>query len=386
MDDSFYLEHALAPARAGGWAIRSTVMTAAQLIAEPVSQYKVVYCVNLPAPDADMAQWLRTFVEQGGHLVWTCGENVNPEAYNQVNQQAGAQLLPAPLTAVRTPDPAENRDSWHIAYLDKQHRALSHLVEPAALYQSVLVYKYVRMDVSQVPDATVMARLDGEGDPILVQRNMGKGSVTMLGTGVHVGWTNLPLRPIFLPLMARMTFELAGAEQARHVVLAGTPIVIQFEDQIRPTGIEVVPPSGATIRPKLETSATNPAKEFRYTDTHEVGIYLLRLVEAVRPTQVAYAVNVDPEEADPTKIQREELERLLAGTRITVIDDPDRLAEKLDELRKGKSLAELFLFGVLFTLIFETFISNWFSPKKEQDQLEHVPIGMRRLARKPQAA
>ena len=35
----------------------------------------------------------------------------------------------------------------------------------------------------------------------------------MFGARRHVNWSNLPLRPIFLPLMARLTFELAEVEQ-----------------------------------------------------------------------------------------------------------------------------------------------------------------------------
>ena len=83
----------------------------------------------------------------GGNVVWICGDNVSPEAYNQMNEQARGQLLPAPLVDVRTPGPQDNRDSWHISFLDKKHPALGRLVEPASLYESVLVYKHVRMAV-----------------------------------------------------------------------------------------------------------------------------------------------------------------------------------------------------------------------------------------------
>ena len=46
----------------------------------------------------------------------------------------------------------------------------------------------------------------------------------LLGTGVHVDWTNLPLKPLFLPLLARLTLHLAGAENERTMGLAGAPV------------------------------------------------------------------------------------------------------------------------------------------------------------------
>jgi len=386
LEDSYYVEQALAPARAGGWAITVTSLTAAELLSEPLSSYTVIYCVNLAAPDADTAERLRTYVAGGGNLVWICGDNVEPQAYNQMNEQAQGQLLPAPLLEIRTPTAGEDRDSWNISFLDKEHPALTHLAEPASLYQSVLVYKYARMDADAVGEAWVMARLDGEGDPLLLQRNVEKGTVTMLGTSGHVGWTNLPLRPMFLPFLARLTFHLAGAEQARHRGLAGSPLVLQFQDEIRPIGVEVATPSGETIRVATEDEEGQRGQEFRYADTHDIGIYLLRLLEAVRPTQIAYSVNVDADESVPAKIERQELQDRFGQTPLVFAEDPDDLSGTFDWLREGKSLWELFLFCVLLWLVFETFLSNRLSPKQAEDEFKHVAPGMRRLAKKGRSA
>ncbi len=387
LDDSFYVEQALAPGRSGGWAIRGTGVAVDRLPTEPLSDYAVVYCVNLPALDVDTAERLRTYVEKGGHVVWICGDNVEPDAYNRMNEDAQGELLPAPLLEVRAPQPGEDRDSWNLGFLDKEHRALKDLTEPAALYQSVLVYKHVRMDADAAGGAWVMARLD-DGEPLLVERSVGQGTVTMLGTSAHVGWTNLPVRPLFLPLLIRLTFELAGAEQTRHQVLAGSPIEIPLKDETRPLAVEILPPSGATIRLKLakEKEEGGPPRSFRYTDTHDVGIYVLRLLEAARPTHFAYSVNVDPDEADPSKIAREELEGYFGRASVVFAEDPDNLSSTFVRLREGTSLWELFLAVVLIVLVFETFVSNRLSPKQEQDEFQHVAPGMRRLAKKGRSA
>jgi hypothetical protein len=232
----------------------------------------------------------------------------------------------------------------------------------------------------------VLARLDGDGDPLLVERSVENGTVTMLTTGGHVGWTNLPLRPIFLPLLARLTFELAGAEQARHHGVAGSPLVLQFEDEIPPLGVEVLTPDGETIRRSTEDGQGRRAKEFRYGDTHDIGVYTLRLLEAVRPTQIAYSVNVDPDEAVPTKIDRAELEEHFGDTPLVFAEDPDDLTSTFEWLREGKSLWGTFLTCVLIALVFETFLANRLSPKQEDEEFRKVAPGMRRLARKGRGA
>jgi len=363
LEDTFYLEQALSPGKSGGWALQMSTLTAGDLMSEPLENYKVIFCVNLPAPNADVAERLRSFVEQGGSLVWICGDKVNPETYNEMNQGAGGKLLPAPLVDVRAAGPQANRDSWHISFLDKQYPALKSLVEPAALYESVLVFKHVRIDAGSVPK--VLARLD-DGEALLVERSVGQGKVLMWGSGVHVAWSNVPLRKIFMPLFAQLTFHLAGAEQARHEAFAGTPLMLHFDQQSHPLGVEVLPPSGETLRLNTKDAPDGKGQIFRYADTHEIGVYVLRLLEATRPTQIAYAVNVDPAEADPAKIEPAELQQRLGRTPLVLADNPDDLSATFLLLREGKSLWSLFLAAVLIGLVFETFLSNRLSPKQQE--------------------
>ncbi len=381
LEDTFYLEQALSPGKSGDWAIRTTMLTAGDLLAEPLDSYTVIFCVNLPAPDADTAEWLRSYVAGGGNLVWICGDNVEPDAYNQMNRQAQSQLLPAPLLDVRTPQPGDDRDSWNITFLDKEHPALRQLVEPASLYQKVLVYKHVRLDTTAAAGARVLARLD-DGQPLLVERNVGQGKLLMLATSAHIGWSNLPLRPIFLPLLARLIFHLAGAEQTRHTALAGSPLLLPLQKQAGPVSVEVLPPSGETIRLNLDGDDDTKGQPFRYTDTHEIGIYLLRLLQAARPGQIAYSVNIDPDEADPAKIEREELKKLFSPTPLVFAEDPDDLSSTFAWLREGESLWGLFLSGVLIALVFETFLANRLSPKQEEAPDKQPPPGLHRLAKK----
>ena len=388
LDDSFYVQQALMPARSGNWAIRGTVLAAKDLAAEKLQNYAVVYCVNLPAPEAGVAERLRQYVEGGGHVFWICGENVQPAAYNAMNEHAQGRLLPAPLLDVRTAKAAEGRDSWHIRYLDEKHRALGPLVKPDPLYQSALIYKYVRVDAkaAAASGASVLARLDEAGEPLLAQRKIGRGSVTMLGTSAHVGWTNLPLKTIFLPLLVRMTFELAGTEQAQRTALAGSPLVLPFDDEKNPLSVAVVPPSGTLYELKTKSEPGHRGQVLRYNDTYDVGFYTMRPLVGTGAKQVAFAVNVDPEEANPAKADPDELKDRFAPTDVVFADNPEDLSSTFKMLHEGTNLWDYFLWAVLVVLVFETFVSNWLSPKPAEDQLQNVPPGMRRMAMKGHAA
>ena len=178
----------------GGESLHTAFLAADNLASEPLEKYRVLFCVNLPALNAEAADRLAAYVAGGGNIVWICGDNVIPEAYNLMNQRAGdgcflcrwwtsraAWQRDSPIFAANRPlAPNEKRDSWHVSFLDKTHPALSGLVEPASLYESVLVFKHVRMKESE-KGAWILARLD-DGEPLLAQRNVEKGKVLMLGT------------------------------------------------------------------------------------------------------------------------------------------------------------------------------------------------------------
>ena len=161
----------------------------------------VVFCVNLPAlapPAGGEAAGLCP--RPGGHVIWVCGQNVQPLAYNAMNALAQGQLLPAPLEELRQPLPG-GVESWHLGFLDKDDPALAPLTEPASLYQSVLVYKHFPMTWGPQTPGRALIKLD-DGQPLLAERPVGAGSVLLLGASLHVDWTNLPLKPLFLPLLA----------------------------------------------------------------------------------------------------------------------------------------------------------------------------------------
>ena len=96
LDDAYYLEKALVSGGGSG-AIVATTLLANELTKQPLEKFKVLFCVNLPALDAQAADRLAAYVAGGGRVVWLCGDNVRPDAYNAMNQQAGGQLLPTAL-------------------------------------------------------------------------------------------------------------------------------------------------------------------------------------------------------------------------------------------------------------------------------------------------
>jgi hypothetical protein len=357
-DEAFYLERALAPAGSVGGAFRITTLSPESLPAANLAAQAVVFCVNLSALAPTAAEQLCTYARSGGHVVWVCGANVQPVAYNAMNAMAQGQLLPAQLEELRQPLPG-GVESWHVGFLDKDNPALAPLTEPASLYQSVLIYKHFPMKLGPEAETRVLIKLD-DGQPLLAERRVGTGAVLLLGSGLHVDWTNLPLKPLFLPMLARLTFHLAGAETERTMSLAGAPVALPIgKEKVRgresSSEVEVVRPSGEVVRLPGAHAASG---EFHYADTHEAGVYLVRLMDRQPSRPIAFAVNIDPAESDPATITSPELQARFGSRPLLVCENPESLAETIQRLREGTGLWEWFLAAVLIGLVLEVFLAN----------------------------
>ena len=70
----------------------------------------------------------------------------------------------------------------------------------------------------------VVARLD-TGEPMLVQRGVGRGVVIMAATSAAADWSDLPLRAAYLPLAQQLVTYAAARATPPHTVATGRPLV-----------------------------------------------------------------------------------------------------------------------------------------------------------------
>ena len=352
LDDAYYLERALTPVTDGKWALRTKSLALAEVADESLASYAIVFCVNLPAVEPLVAAKLSDYARSGGHVVWICGDNVVPEAYTAMNQAAGNELLPIRLLSVKEPTD-DQPDGWHVGWLDPSYPAFMALSNPASLYQSILVSRYVETEPAEEGRATILAKLDN-GSPLLVERSIGLGSVLLLGTSTHVDWSNLPLRPIFLPFVAGLAFHLASTEAMQPQLVAGMPIVSPWPVTAN-REIEILRPTGEAIR--LGGSGASE-ESLRYEDTHEVGIYELRSLDPTFQRRTAFAVNLDSDESIQGVTSGDGLRANFGNRPLVLCEDPTDLASTLNKLREGESLLEMFLVVLLIALIAESYVAN----------------------------
>jgi hypothetical protein len=289
----------------------------------------VVILANCGGLNAQHFDWLRTFVAGGGGLLVFPGDRVNPDAYN-------GQFFPVPgpqgerLTGVKLAppegDPEKVETFERLAVIDFAHPALTVFDDPDGHYlRSLRFYRRFKLELPEKhANATPLAEFAG-GTPALVESRLGDGRVVLAAFPANTKWGNLPAKPEFVPLVLRLV------EHVEHRSEVEAPSVVP------PDGVAEVAVAGtwAPVTGRVTDPANRPGPPLafersgaRYVATFdrtaERGYYGVEVRggsgTAARGSNLAFAVNLAPEESDFATLGEEQIRALLPSARVTLVD------------------------------------------------------------------
>jgi aerotolerance regulator-like protein/VWA domain-containing protein len=310
-DETFFLEAAL---RAGGAGFTLATALPDELPPTGLEAYAAVFLANVAKPSAELAAALTRYVENGGGVFISVGDRVDTDTWNQRCKA----LLPQPLglkrTAAAAPGGAPEgetvdlRPAERLAPLDRRHPLLAGFPAKDDGLASARFFQFMLLEpVPDAPGRSVVLRYEN-GAPALVASDVGRGRVLLLTTTVDREWTDLPIRPGFLPLMQEAARYLAGAPGSDTIsaltVGQRREIGVGLED----ARVEIVKPGGQSLwlQPEGRAPEAHGRRTVTFTETDEPGLYHVRasrtdgtVVE--RPSE-SFVVDLDPAESDPARL------------------------------------------------------------------------------------
>jgi hypothetical protein len=308
-DEPYFLEHAL---RAADHAAVLNTVVPDDVPLDALASYTVVFMLNVAQPSPQLATALTRFVEGGGGLFLSMGSRVEASAWNE----RLAQVLPQPLTVVRTQaalpgqhagETIDDRPAERLAPVDRRHPMLASFPAQGDGLSSARFFKYMLLEpIPDSNDRSVVLRFES-GAPALVERSVGKGRVLLLATTVDREWTDLPIRPGFLPLVRESARRLVGgsdSEAAPSILVGQTRELALAADDRR---LEVTKPDGSVWVAKHDRAGGG--RSVAFADTDEPGVYRVAAAGpdgalSPRPGD-GFVVNVDVRESNPLRLPPE---------------------------------------------------------------------------------
>jgi aerotolerance regulator-like protein/VWA domain-containing protein len=315
-DEVFFLEAAL---RAGGSNFATTTVLPDELVGRDLGAYGVVFLANVNRVPPGVAADLVHYVESGGGVFISVGDRVDTEAWNQslhaiLPQPLGLKRSAAALPGGRPEgETIDLRPAERLGPIDRRHPLLSAFPARDEGLASARFFEFMLLEpVADAPGRRVVLRFEG-GAPALVDGELGRGRVLLYTSTVDREWTDLPIRPGFLPLVQEAARYLAGAPSADAATAIEVgdkrPIALEPEDR----RIEVLKPGGSSrwLTPGSadDTRGSGAARGNRvvtFVETDEPGYYRVRAARVdgslIDRPDAAFVVNLDARESDPARL------------------------------------------------------------------------------------
>ncbi|MEQ1868766.1 MAG: BatA domain-containing protein [Vicinamibacterales bacterium] len=340
---SFYLTRALAIGNTPTFQVET--VAAARVTPQMLERRTVVVLNDTMVPPGLAGGALKSFVERGGGLLIVFGARTTwPQ-----NETA---LLPGTLGTVI--DRADGRGAT-IGFRDYSHPVFEIFKAPrSGDFSAARVLHYRALTPG--PTDRVLARYD-DGAAAAVEKRVGAGRVVAWTTTVNDEWSDLALKPVFLPLVHQLTRYLSQFEQTPSWSTVGQAVDLSMLLKTKADRVVMTPsderrPMGAGDSAVLELA--------------EHGVYQIRSASSPSAPPDRIAVNIDPAESDLTPIDPAELVAAVTGHAASTPTAAGTAAAELtaEEAEKHQNLWWYLLVAGLLMLTAETVVANRLSTKE----------------------
>jgi|GEM_PF-264952 len=418
----FYLRNALTPVPPelrDQYFIKTKTVAASALDTLPLRDFEAIILANVVDLSAPAVASLDAYVHAGGGLMVFPGNRISAQFYNDQLFRAHA-LLPAEFGPPRGDLPPENSADRPKEFFTLQSKDYTHpIVEPwrdpksgtlstaqfyrafilkrpppAAAPNNVAASGSSRTDLpptastssnSPTPSAPLDASPENtttatiltysDGTPAIMERTADFGRVVQFSSTADAGWNDLPVRPVFLPLIHRTLGYLLARQEERLNLRTGTLFSYGLPPDL--TGKEVLINGAASGSSRTNPSSHDPAARpthlriqlksgtpvLEFPDTLAAGPYEARFQDDAHPP-LRFAAAPPPTESDLTPLSTADT-RLLASTAQLIPWTPTTdLRAQLTHARTGTELWLPFALCVLCLATAETLLGNRWSRSK----------------------
>jgi hypothetical protein len=323
-------------------------------LSQPTGAPDVLILANVDRIPPERAKELEQLVEAGMGLMISCGETVDPTAWNDALYREGAGLLPAKLEQVREAESTglvvePIADSPMAALLRISPEALAR-VRPKRVMETSLPG-----DVS--PQVRVLARWnDAKQTPALIEKRFGLGRVLLWTVSADRDWSDWPTEASFV-LATRLAAQSIAARITRwENLMVGQPLRYPLDADLLPQSASLSR-AGAeqVLEPRIMRETAPP--ELFFDDLRLAGFYTASWDEpGGSPRQRVFAATADFRDSEPKRLSDEALRPMLG--RLT----PKMLrfsGETMSLAAEGTELWRTLAAVMIGLLLFESLFAAW---------------------------
>ena len=284
----FFLRNALvpvAPEQQSEYFIKTETISPSDLESVKLGDFEAVVLANVVDFSEAARVGLEKYVRHGGGLMIFPGDKINVPFYN-----GKLDILPAKFGQVHGEPGDEasdlaNSKFFKVKEKDYQHPMVSIWKDPAAgtlatahFYRAFELKPESGKEEPQTPQSekrkpAVVIRYE-DGTPAIMERNCGLGTVIQFSSTAGTAWNDLPVHPVFVPLIHRALGLMVNRQNEQLNIRAGEKFMHLFDSALVGKEVTVIKPlAGAHKRNGYESApmGSTGGKPVSHSPTPEPG-------------------------------------------------------------------------------------------------------------------
>lgn len=323
------------------------------------AKYQAVVLSNLSRLTDVQLTNLESFVRKGGGAFLILGNDVDPEFYSE---QLLKRFLALNVRGALAPTKIES-GFFSFENVDLNHPIFQIYRDVEKDRLPIIKFSSI-FELPESGEARTLIRFN-VGKPALLERSLGAGKVLLLAASLDESQGDLVVHPFFVPMINRAVEYLASdLSRLDEDILVGSKVTRELSADLAGQGMELFTPEMKRIA--LQPSFQTDKLILKIDQTHLPGINDIRLSTSpsARGEVVdRFAVNIDPRDSDPERIEISEVEKRLEGFPFFYIRPQDDMEQSILQSRYGKELWKTLLWMAAALLGVEMFLAR--SRKKE---------------------
>ncbi len=346
--------------------IKPRVASPEELNAKLLGESAVVILANVRRMNDNQLHALEDFVRTGGGLMVFPGSKIDLSWYQASVTRDGKGLLPVGFGQLAG-DASPAASSVGIVSQRFENPALELFNDPrnGSLSGAAIRAWFKLKETTGTDGETVLARMEN-GDPFLTERRFGEGRVITCATALDADWSNLPMRPFYLPLLQRLTVYLASTVYPPRNLDVGQPIGAFLPATEVDKKAVLTTPSGDATELKIVKKGSLGVVE--YARTQRPGLYTLTPPGGA---PIHYVVNANRSESDTSKLTDQEITELAKAHGVLLVRSAAEYKQLDQKRRFGTELWKPLLWALLILFVGEMVLEQIFAGVRRKPTALH---------------
>ncbi len=281
-DNKFYTNLALNPSISSETSSKQLILPVScnvnELAGQSLSKYSTVILTDIPRLNDSAESSLRSFYQNGGNIVIFIGKNADRDWYNSID------FIPVSLGKREIFQSPLKFSKW-----DSQHPILK--IFGVSETDNALKSPEFYSAFSIIPKANTKILADyNKNIPAIIEMKK-RGNVILFNTSPDTDVTDLPLNPVFLPIIQQTVLYLAGEQEEKNILVGETYSINTYERI--DSAPEILDPENIITKPVVSDSPKGNGRQIISDKTDYAGFYKIEFKSEGSKITDYFAVNLN---------------------------------------------------------------------------------------------